>query len=407
MPVIIQEFMEKLLIPAYNSIPRDFLFILPYFLLFLINSSLIVLIFKKKINISLSKILIFALFLRLFYLCLRILTNQTIIDNDAQLFKDYGSSFLHGYYPAMEYPPGALLYFSLFSYIPMPILNLVFEIITIITLYKLNKIGSYIYALNPFLLPIWYGKYESLPVALTVLAIFFIIRKKFFLVGLFIGLGFATKWLPAVLLPGIFLWLLLQKKWRGLFSLSLSFTAIAILFNLPFYLWNKYAFIHTYLFQQQRTMMAESIYYLFQPVLQINQAPWTDINSSIFPKKITMLMQIIAVSLPLSILFLCKKTMKQCNNLTMVVFPMCLFILFNRVFSPQFVVFLLISYLILLKEPKLKWLLLINALPFLTFLIWPVFFTNWYWCSWLFFAINVALIAKFLLPEKQLIRQEN
>lgn len=93
-----------------------------------------------------------------------------------------------------------------------------------------------IYALNPVVLfSILVGAHNDvLMMACTLLSAWMALKRKSFAAGLFLGMGFALKYVPLMLLPAfIIYWFLVEKNWKEritkIFSFGVAFIGIIML----------------------------------------------------------------------------------------------------------------------------------------------------------------------------------
>jgi hypothetical protein len=376
---------------------------------------------ERKLNLFLFGIL--TVVTRFFYVLFLWRKNALVIDFDLELFYRYAREFVEGGYPAMEYPQGALLLFSLptklgadvFGFrVFLYLLNLVSDLIIIGSLWilgqrfkgqKVAQAASLWWALFPFDLVFSISKYEPVVAACLLLGVVLFTGKKLFLSGALLGLGFTLKWLPVLVAPALIIYLFDQKRFRDLIVFCLGLVIPGVMIMLPFYLRQPLTFKFTYHFHRIRVTNGESIYYPLIALVQSqrrltsNQAPWADVPHSIFGRTLTTLIQAGLISLVTLLVFRFREKGKARPVLVLSQIAVCLFILFNRVFSPQFFVILAASFLasaILVDlSPgsflRYSWLLLLASL--FNYLVWPFFASQWLIFSSLFFLILLGLVA--------------
>jgi len=115
------------------------------------------------------------------------------------------------------------------------------ELGTIYLLYKLLRVFKYdpsrllIYALNPLIIIELCSNlhFEAIMVFTLLAAILFLVQRKGIWAGMAFSVSVATKLLPLMFLPALFIWLLERKRVVGFF---LSFALFTILFFTPFFL---------------------------------------------------------------------------------------------------------------------------------------------------------------------------
>ncbi|MFC1495543.1 glycosyltransferase 87 family protein, partial [Thermodesulfobacteriota bacterium] len=119
----------------------------------------------------------------------------------------------------------------------MKLLFVLFDIMVIILTYmilkilKQNPLYIIIYAWNPLVLKEFSnsGHHDALAVCLVMAAIYLVLREKYILSSVCLGLGVLSKFYPLVLVP----FFLLKKQYKALFA----FSVVIIAGYLPFFMW--------------------------------------------------------------------------------------------------------------------------------------------------------------------------
>ncbi|MBP9817191.1 glycosyltransferase family 39 protein [Candidatus Shapirobacteria bacterium] len=124
--------------------------------------------------------------------------------------------------PGDFHPPGYYLMLktwgSIFGYseISLRLTSVIFSLITIYVVYLLGgSAGAMLVGFNPLL--VYYSQevrmYSMVTMWLT-LAIYFLIKEKYWLVGLFFGLAFGTFYGSVFLMVAVFIYLIVNKKYK-------------------------------------------------------------------------------------------------------------------------------------------------------------------------------------------------
>jgi hypothetical protein len=167
--------------------------------------------------------------------------------------------------------------------------------------------------------------------------------------GLAIGMGFLTKWLPAVITPFMAGAYLQSKKWRELVIMGAVAGGLSLLIMLPFYLADPVALWYTYKFQGNRKLAGESMWFLVQyhwldPQKTLPSRPWNE------PELILLsngLLTAIQLGLVAGVLGLAAWRLWQvrrqfallCDRWAAAgLIGVVIFTLANRVYSPQFMI---------------------------------------------------------------------
>jgi hypothetical protein len=384
------------------------------------------LVLRKAANlkqINLSFLLFLTILTRLSFLILTSLVNHPAVDGDMKLFYSYGRDFANGGYPAMEYPPGAMIFFSLgprlnLSLAAFPALtslvNLFADLLIVWSLFALGRLlnrkrlaglAGLWWALFPLGLIFGLTRYEPVVAAALLLGTAWFLLGKPFLSGSVLGLGFTLKWLPVLAAPAFFLSYLKSKDFSKLFLLTFGLILTVGTIMLPFYLKQPLTFKYPYHFHRIRVTTAESIYYplifLLQPELRLapTEAPWNEVARSLFGRTLTTLIQFSAVALVSLATMLSRGEKPHVKAAVLGLTAVVLFILFNRAFSPQFFVVTAAAYLAMgiltdfKKKTFVNFTALLLAASFAGYLIWPLFLRSWLIASVFFFTIQLALLA--------------
>lgn len=239
----------------------------------------------------------------------------------------------------IEYPPltGILIYIcgrighSLNGYYLATgiFLTLCFAFTTII-LYKMLKeyklatnklLIFWIFAPTTFIFLIY--NWDIIAIMFTVLGLYYATKDKYMLSSLFFALGFCTKFYPIIYLLPLFLKKVELKRW---IKIGAIFAAIVLAINLPFMLMNFNGWLHFFSFNSVREQNIDSIWQVIK---------------GIFPSlNVATINLVSAILFGASALFAAFKMRKE--SIIKVSFIITLlFLLFNKVFSPQYVLWLL------------------------------------------------------------------
>jgi hypothetical protein len=386
---------------------------------------------------------------RLLMLLVRLLSGNTRLDPDVELFYAYGMALRETGLPEVEYPAGALIPWAALSWLSgdsrelfallLPLFNIACDMLIIVSLVVLGVaalspdhlapssikgkdepispslipngsqwvfVPAAFYAFSPLLEPFVFGKYDPLPALLTVGALaLFVLRSSLAngLAGLVAGLGGMIKWTPLLVMPFLALDLLRQRRWSSLVSLVGVHLAAIALCSLPFALVNLDTFLMPYLVQGGRGMTGESIWMLVAlvrdpTVLNALDAPWGMLRRGALSVPLMTGVQLGTLAL-LGITALLRPRSLQRTIILAALAPAMFFIV-NRIFSPQYMLSISVSLLAVLamvmpmlsRQASSRWLGLLVIAQISNLLIWPLFVGNyWIWASLLMFIMLLVL----------------
>lgn len=332
--------------------------------------------------------------------------------SDLKLYYSYASFIVQGKIPyrdfPVEYPPLALVPILLpqlmnlitsFSFIGYLFFFTVQSLLIVygigVLIFKLTEIqnlpksplktallyGFLVVGNLPFLL--W--RYDAFPTFLTLLALWLTLTRRPALAGIALGFGIAAKLYPVLLIPSFVIYYWVQKQnflaIKFLSGATIAPLAIFLLFS-PVGLENLSYFLSYHQFRGIQIESLASGLLLIGHLLQwirlevvLNygafhlQHPWGEavIRGFIFAFLIGYVA--IGISYFKQANFLEKRSIHLLNQslIIYILITLLLFILTNKVFSPQYLVWLL-PFVVLLPD---KYIALFAALSLITFLIYP------------------------------------
>jgi hypothetical protein len=295
-----------------------------------------------------------------------LLGGHTWIDADVNLFYAYGMALRETGLPEVEYPTGALLPWGLLSWLSgdsrelfallLPLLNIGCDLAIVAALVRMgrgyepwphSKIPSPLvfapaafYAFSPLLEPFVFAKYDALPAALAIGGIALFASRRVGLAGVALGFGATIKWTPLLAVPFLALALLRWRRWRKLALFLAAHIGAIALCSLPFALANLEHFLLPYQIQGGRGMNGESVWALLallkNPDLAQHLAPpWGTVRRGGLPLVLMVGGQLALLGGAGLLALLRPPTLHRTLMLAALAPP--LFLLSNRVFSPQYV----------------------------------------------------------------------
>jgi Glycosyltransferase family 87 len=161
--------------------------------------------------------------------------------------------------------------------------------------------------------------------------------------GIALAVGEAVKWTPALAGLALLVWLLAGRRLRDAARFGAGFAAAAVALNLPFLLWNQRNYLNAFHAQGERGITNESIWYFPVRLLGLddpgrNPAEWAPIGAPHWADRGVVLVQIVLLTGLLVLIALARERLP--DALALAALAPVLFLLTNRVFSPQFLVVL-------------------------------------------------------------------
>lgn len=409
---------------------------------------------------NLASVLFVALAVRLLGMAARLLAAQAASDPDTGLFYAYGRAALEIGVPIVEYPSGALIPWMLLALpgsrelfgLLLPLLNLACDLAIVWGIWKIGDWRSEIhagaarspisslqtlfplfYALSPLLLPFWHAKYDPLPAALLVLGLAAFAAGRPGWAGAALGLGGAVKWVPWLAAPFL-AWHLLRSRppttddrpggsarmvsvvggRRSLVSAGrflLGFALAVTAASLPFALRDWEAFLAPYRLQGGRPLIGESLWFplaaLMRPsLLETIGVPWSGVRGSPLPAWALVGSQLLVLgALGLAQLLF---PVERRRTVALAALAPVLFLLLNRVFSPQYMLIVTACALAAAaaswrERPATPLLALLALAQAANLLVWPNTAPYWLVASLVMFAAALAavgwLLAGVLRPD--------
>ena len=220
----------------------------------------------------------------------------------------------------MWYLGKSLLGYAIFTWIFLTI----FAIIAAITLYKLCgllKIGKerifWFYIFAPSLIVFGVYNWDVIAVMLTVLAVYFFYNNKHWHSAIFLSLGLNAKLFPVLILP----FMLLKTNIKQGVKMFSIFLITSLILNLYFIIYGFDVWKITYLFHGLREPNIDSIWSL------------TNLNTG----TVNMLSLVLFLASYLVLIFFHRKY----DLISLSLASIALFLIVNKIFSPQYILWLL------------------------------------------------------------------
>jgi uncharacterized membrane protein len=311
---------------------------------------------RAQERLRLVPILALSLAFQLAWIALHLHLGVSSIDS-AVLYRRWGNSLIHGQYPDAQYPPAAVLLFAFdallgggptrasHAFVMIP-----FELVTVAAVWALRTRRSAWLAALVALWPLnafsWEFRFDLLPTAFLALGLLFALRERWALSGALLGLGAAAKWTPALAVVLLAVWLVGGGRWRAARAHVLGFGLVFAGLHLPFLAWSPHHTLYSYRYFNGQGVTGESIWYLVLAPLGRASVP---LHAFYLPaavpgwaKALTVAAQVV-VLLALGFAAWRVRTSLRAGVAVAAMAPV-LFLLLNRVFSPQYLVLMLVAW---------------------------------------------------------------
>jgi uncharacterized membrane protein len=258
----------------------------------------------------------------------------------------------------------------------------------------------------------WEFRFDLFPTALLALGLLFAFRERWVLSGALLGLGAAAKWTPALAAAALAVWLLADRRWRLARGHVLAFTMVFGLLHLPFLISSPSETMYSYRYFSGQGVTGESLWYLLLAPLGRANVPlhefWLPADVPAWVNSGTVIAQAI-VLLALGFAAWWVRASLRAGVALAAMAPV-VFLLINRVFSPQYLVLMLAAWAIagaLLAESRKEQLVLGLALMATTTanaLVYPYSLFQlglWRLASATLFVVGLAMSAWIVLRAVQ------
>jgi hypothetical protein len=308
---------------------------------------------RRQEQLRLIPLLALALSFQLGWIAVHLVLGVPADYDSRVVYPPQGNALLDGNYPESQYPPGAVLLFALETLlggggarVSNAFVMIPFQLATVTAVWAIRTAWSAWFAAVVALWPLnaffWEFRFDLAPTAFLVVGLVLALRERWLLSGATLGIGAAVKWSPTLAAAALALWLLTHRQVRSGLRHAVAFVAAFLAVNLPFLLWVPGKVLDAYGTQGGRGLTGESL--LFIPLHVLGAAdvegefhdpavvePW--VNGAAVAIQILLLLALAAVvvwhvrTLAVAVAFAA-------------LMPV-VFLISNRIFSPQFLVVLL------------------------------------------------------------------
>jgi hypothetical protein len=326
------------------------------------------------------------------------------------IYPPQGNALLDGEYPRSEYPPGAVLLFALEvllgdgeARVSNAFVMVPFQVATVGAIWALRTPWSAWFAAVVGLWPLnaffWEFRFDVVPTSLLVVGLVLGWRERWVLAGIALGLGAAVKWTPALAAAALALWLLTHGAARAGARHAIAFATTLVAVHLPFLLWAPERVLHAYTEQGGRGITGESLPFIPLRVLGLAHAGGEFYDAAVVPGWANAAAVVVQALLVLATLALAVRARTLRVAVAFAALVPVVFLLPNRIFSPQFLVLLLASWAVagaLLSRSRIDQLVFCSAALAATLanaLVYPTQSQDWFEFSAVLFLFAIAASA--------------
>lgn len=327
------------------------------------------------------------------------------------IYPPQGQALLDGTYPRSEYPPGAVLLFALEvllgggeARVSNAFLLIPFHLVTVGAVWAVRTAWSAWFAALVALWPLnaffWEFRFDLAPAAFLVVGLVLALRERWLLAGVALGLGAAVKWSPALTAVALALWLLTHGLAREAVRHSLAFAGAFLAVHLPFLVWAPDRVLDAYRTQGARGITGESLPFIPLHLLGRAEVEGEFWDAAVVPgwaDSAAVAVQSLLVLALLAVIVLRART--RSVAVALAALAPVVFLLTNRIFSPQFLVVLLAAWavagaLLVRSRSEQLWLgLVLCAATLMNALVYPTQSQDWLKFSALLFALAFSATA--------------
>lgn len=327
-----------------------------------------------------------------------------------------GNAFLDGTYPDSAYPPGAVTLFGIEVLLgdgrartTNALLMIPFNLLLVASLWSLRTSTSRwlaaVAVLSPATMWFWEFRFDLAPAALLVVGLALARRQRWHSAAIVLAVGSWVKWTPGLAAVGIAVWLLgrgSQRKRAATFSVA--FLAAVTSLHAPFLLRDADAVLGTLTAQGDRGLTAESLPFLPLRALGLAEMHpsgflWQEATRPDWADGASTVAQLAVVA---AVLALAATARTRGAALAVAALLPGVFLLTNRVFSPQFVVVIAAGWLAagalggLTRGRQLALVIAMTSALTANMLVFPISIEAWLAASTALFALALGITAALL-----------
>lgn len=311
---------------------------------------------RTQDRLRLAPVLALALAFHAAWIALHLGLDVTGDKDSSVVFRWQGNGLLDGNYPRSEYPLGAVLLFAFEAWAgggstrtANAIVMIPFQLATVAAIWATRTAYAPWLAALVALWPLnafsWEFKFDLVPAALLAIGAVLAWRNRWALSGAVLGLGALVKWTPGLTAVVLVAWLLASRRGRDAIVHAGSFAAVVALSYVPFVAWNADHVLAAYSRQGGRSITPESMWYLLLRPFDLARVRTHLSFAAGAPEWADAIAVAVQVGLLLA-LIVCAMLVRGRLRAAVALAALApaVFLLTNRIFSPQFVIVLFASW---------------------------------------------------------------
>jgi hypothetical protein len=310
---------------------------------------------RERERLRLGPVLLIAAGLQLALFGVHLGLDVTGDKDSSVVFRWQGNGLNRGEYPRSEYPVGAVLLFGLEALLggattrtPNALLMIPFQSLAIVSLWLTRlPLAPWLAAvvglwpLNSFY---WQYKFDLAPAALLALGLLLAWRGRLAWSGVALGLGALVKWTPGFAAIAFVAWLLGSRRSREALAHAAAFVATVAVVYLPLLAWAPTEVLAAYERQSGRSITPESLWYLLLRPFDLARVRTHISFSAGAPEWANVAAGAAQVLLVALVIFAAARARSARAAVALAALAPTVFLLTNRIFSPQFVLLLFVSW---------------------------------------------------------------
>jgi hypothetical protein len=274
-------------------------------------------------------------------------------DQDTDVYRLEGTSLLHGHYPKSEYPPGAVVLFTLEAWLHRSAVHTAnafvmvpFQLAIVASVWSLRtRLSAWLAAVVafwPMSMYWWEFRFDLAPAALLAAGLALALHRRWEWSGLALGLGTAVKWSPSLAFAALALWCLASGLRAAAVRLSALFAVGLLAIYLPFLAWAPGQLGAAYSGQSSRPFTGATIWYLPFHVLGQTKPlvkSYGYAGATRWANALAVAIQVVLVAATLYAATRVRGDLRA--GVAVAAMAPVVFFLTNKIFSPQFLILLL------------------------------------------------------------------
>lgn len=318
----------------------------------LVSGTALLVVWTMRDRLRLGPILGLGLAFQLAWIVLHLHLGVAGDHDPVDVYPMQGDALLRGEYPRSEYPPGAVALFALETWLgggtartANAFLMVPFQLACVAGIWALRTswtpwLAAFV-ALWPLNAFYWEFRFDLVPTAALVVALVLARRERWYEAGFVLGLGTIVKWTPALGCAALVLWLLRWRRFENAGAHLVGFAIPVLLANVTLLLWKPSELLAAYTTQGARTVTAESFVYLPLSLFwDAEPGYWyfgaADVSEE--ANRLAIGFQLVAVA---GVIALAAVARTRSAAVALAALAPAVFLLTNRIFSPQFYVLVL------------------------------------------------------------------